>query len=174
MLPLYGFDMFFSSISNVLRIAATAILLYFILIVILRISGKRTLASMNAFDFIVTVALGTTLASTILDSNIALTDGLTALVVLIVLQFLISCVETRSKRFSHLIKAEPKLLCYKGILLHDSMRKERVAKSEILQALRQNGYSSIEDAFAVVLETNGNFSVLSKPNQESSSLQDVN
>ena len=67
--------MFFGTATDILRIAITAVALYFLLILILRVSGKRTLSSMNAFDFIVTVAIGTTLASTILDQTIALTDG---------------------------------------------------------------------------------------------------
>jgi len=129
---------------------------------------------MNAFDFIVTVAIGTTLASTILNSSVALTDGLTALIVLIGLQFLISWTSSRSKKFSRLMKSEPKLLCYKGELLLDALKQERIVESEIFQSLRSKGYSSLNDAEAIVLETNGNISVIGKIDTGSDSvLKDV-
>lgn len=167
--------MFFGTVTDILRVAITAIALYFLLILILRVSGKRTLSSMNTFDFIITVAIGTTLTSTILDRTIALTDGLTAFIVLIGLQFLISWVSSRSKRFSRLVKAKPKLLCYRGELLYDALKQERIVESEIMQSLRSNGYSSLKDADAVVLETNGNISVIGKLNKhEKSTLKDIN
>ncbi len=167
--------MFFGSISDVFRIVVTAIALYFLLVLVLRVSGKRTLSAMNAFDLIVTVALGTTLASTILDSSITLTDGLTALIVLIGLQFSISWLSSRSKTFSHWVKSEPKLLCYRGELLKDSMKQERIVQTEVLQALRSKGYSSLQEAEAVILETNGSISIISKiDHSEKSSIKDVN
>jgi uncharacterized membrane protein YcaP (DUF421 family) len=152
--------LFFSTPYDILRVAITAVILYFLLILILRLSGKRTLSSMNAFDFIVNVAIGTALASTILNSMVALSDGLTALVVLIGLQFLISYASSRSKKFSRFTKSEPKLLCYRGELLKGATKQERIADSEILQALRSSGYSSIGEVDAVVLESNGNISVI--------------
>ena len=167
--------MLFGSLADVFRIAITAVGLYLLLILLLRISGKRTLSAMNAFDFIVTVAIGTTLASTILDSSIALTDGLTAFIVLSGMQFSISWLSSRSKRFSRLVKSEPKLLCYKGEFLKDAMKKERIVEAEIQQALRLNGYSSLQEAEAVVLETNGNISIINKIDRsEKSSIKDIN
>jgi len=117
---------------------------------------------MNAFDFVVTIAIGTTLASTILDGSIALTDGLTALAVLIVLQFIISWLSSRSQKINRIAKSEPKLLCYKGDFIYDALKRERIVESEIMQSLRSKGYSSLEEADAVVLETNGNLSIINK------------
>ncbi len=165
--------MFLGTTESTVRIVITAIALYFLLILILRMSGKRTLSSMNAFDFIVTVAIGTTLASTILDKTIALTDGLTAFIVLVTLQFTISWMSSRYKRFSRLVKSEPKLLGYKGKLLYDALKKERIVENEVMQILRSNGYSALSDVDAIVLETNGNISVISKIGQDTSALSDV-
>jgi uncharacterized membrane protein YcaP (DUF421 family) len=154
----------------------TALALYFLLVLILRLSGKRTLSSMNAFDFIVTVAIGTTLSQTILDRTVTLSEGLTAFFVLIGLQFLISWSSSRSKKISRLIKSEPKLLSYKGEFLHDALKEERIVELEVIQALRSKGYSSLNDVDAVVLETNGNISIIDKVNQAdaNSTLRDVN
>ncbi len=166
--------MVFITLIGIIRIIVTAVVLYFLLIVILRVSGKRTLSAMNAFDFIVTVALGTTLASTILNSSVSFIDGFTALVTLISLQFFISFFSSRSKILSRVVKSEPKLLCYKGEILKDAIKQERLVENEILQALRSKGYSSLRDVDAVVLETNGNISIIGKTSiNEKSSLQDV-
>jgi uncharacterized membrane protein YcaP (DUF421 family) len=91
------------------------------LIILLRISGKRTLSKMNAFDFIVTIALGSTLATVLLNKSVSLADGVLALFLLIGLQFLITFFSVRSKRVSKLVKSIPTLLVYKGDLLQDAM-----------------------------------------------------
>ncbi len=165
--------MFLGTANDTIRIVITAVLFYFLLVLILRISGKRTLSSMNAFDFVVTVAIGTTLSSTILDSSIALTDGLTAFVVLVGLQFAISWFSSRSQRIDRIVKSEPKLLCYNGAFLFDALKRERIVESEIMQSLRSQGFSSLKDVNAVVLETNGNISIISELKDDKSALKEV-
>jgi uncharacterized membrane protein YcaP (DUF421 family) len=166
-------DLFLGTANDTIRIVITAVLFYFLLVLILRISGKRTLSSMNAFDFVVTVAIGTTLSSTILDSSIALTDGLTAFVVLVGLQFAISWFSSRSQRIDRIVKSEPKLLCYNGAFLFDALKRERIVESEIMQSLRSQGFSSLKDVNAVVLETNGNISIISELKDDKSALKEV-
>ncbi|MFC7482985.1 DUF421 domain-containing protein [Luedemannella flava] len=81
---------FFESWNYVLRVLAAAVLVYPALIVLLRLSGKRTLAKMNAFDLVVTVALGSTLASVLLSTDVTLAQGVAALAGLVTLQFAIA------------------------------------------------------------------------------------
>ena len=69
---------------------------YLSLLVLLRVSGKRTLAKLNAFDFVVIVALGSTLSSVLLSSDVALAEGVTAMVLLVGLQFLVAWLSVRS------------------------------------------------------------------------------
>jgi uncharacterized membrane protein YcaP (DUF421 family) len=67
--------LFFYSWESIIRTGVTTILAYFCLILLLRISGKRTLSKMNAFDFVVTIALGSILATVLLNKSVALADG---------------------------------------------------------------------------------------------------
>ncbi|AKH39501.1 membrane protein [Nitrosomonas communis] len=152
--------MFFDSWDSILRTLVITILAYVVLIFLLRISGKRTLSKMNAFDFIVTIALGSTLATVLLNKSVSLADGVLALSLLIGLQFLITFFSVRSKRVSKLVKSIPTLLVYKGDLLQDAMRKERVNADEIYAILREKGISSIQDVDAVILETDGSLNVI--------------
>ncbi len=129
---------------------------------------------MNAFDFIVTIALGSTLATVLLSKDVALADGLLAFALLIFLQFAITWLSVRSQAFSNLIKAEPRMLLYQGNFLKEAMRKERVTEEEILAALREKGISDAKGVEAVVLETEGNLSVIQKAsNPSQSTMQNV-
>ena len=85
-----------------------------VLLLLLRVSGKRTLTRMNAFDLVVTVALGSTLATVLLTKSVALAEGLTAFVLLIFLQFVLTWLFVRSQAASRLVKSEPTLLVYQG------------------------------------------------------------
>jgi uncharacterized membrane protein YcaP (DUF421 family) len=70
--------MFFNGWQSLLRTLVVGVLAYVALMVILRLSGNRTLSKMNAFDFIVTIALGSTLATVLLSSDVALAEGVLA------------------------------------------------------------------------------------------------
>src|SRR5690606_38740905 len=112
---------------------------YVALILILRISGKRTLAKLNAFDFIITIAIGSTLASVITSSTLSLVAGVTALGLLVGMQFLVTAASVRWPWFNDAVKAEATLLVRHGELLHQAMRRQRIATDEIEAAIRQSG-----------------------------------
>jgi uncharacterized membrane protein YcaP (DUF421 family) len=160
-------SMFFDNWSGLGRIAVVGPLAYVALLITLRISGKRTLSKMNAFDLVVTVALGSTLATIILSSDVALAEGVLALVVLVALQFIVSWSSVRSATVSNLIKAEPVLLLHHGRLLGEQMRTARVVEDEIAAAVREQGFASFEDVDAVILETDGSFSVVPRTSTSS-------
>ena len=164
---------FFQSWDNVLRTVIMSILAYAALVVLLRVSGKRTLSKMNAFDLVVTVALGSLLASCILSKDVALADGLIGFAMLIFLQLLVTWLSVRWRWFSRMIKSDPVLLVYNGQYHHDNMRKERVTKEEVLAALREKGVSSLEQVKAVVLETDSNLTVIAANGAPATVLENV-
>ncbi|RPI86275.1 MAG: DUF421 domain-containing protein [Chloroflexi bacterium] len=126
--------MFFNSWSDLIRIIIIGVLAYIGLVVLLLVSGKRTLSKMNSFDFVITVALGSTLATVLLSKDVALAEG----------EFLSS-----------------------------KMKTMRVLEEEIRQAARSQGFASMEDIEAVVLETDGSFSVMSKTQSVTNALNNV-
>jgi uncharacterized membrane protein YcaP (DUF421 family) len=152
--------MFFDSWADIGRILIVGTLAYIALIVLLRISGKRTLAKMNAFDLVVTVSLGSILVTILLSEDTALADGVTAFFTLIILQYLIAWLSVRSRTFESLIKSEPKMLFFEGRFLRGEMRGERVTEEEVVAAIRLQGFPRAEDVGAVILETDGTFAVL--------------
>lgn len=133
---------------------------YFLLILMIRISGKRTLSKMNAFDFIITIALGSMLATIIINPSIALVEGMLAMALLIFLQYVITFTAVRLKTVSRIIKSAPTLLYYQGELIERNMLQERILKGELEQAIRKAGHNDFDSISAIVLETDGVISII--------------
>lgn len=147
---------------------------YAALIAMLRVSGKRTLAQMNAFDFVVTVALGSTLSAILVSPEVSLAQGVLALALLVALQFVVTYGAVRLNWIARFVKNEPAMLLYRGEMLSDALRRERVAPAEVEQAVRAQGYLTLAEVHAVVLETDGTFSVIpEEPAGEASALSRV-
>ncbi len=153
--------MYFDSWNGLVRVAVVGTCAYVALLALLRISGKRTLAKLNAFDFVVSVALGSTLATVLLSSSVALVEGVTALALLVALQYAVAWASVRSRRVERFVKSEPTLLYREGFL-HEAMRRERVTEDEVKQAARGQGHANLGSVGAVVLETDGTLSLLSE------------
>lgn len=167
-------NVFFDSWESIVRTLVITVLAYFSLILLLRISGKRTLSKMNAFDFIVTIALGSTLATVLLNKSVALADGVLAFALLIGLQYLITDLSVRSPAFSNIVKSTPSLLVYKGKMLKAVMKKERINEDEIYAVLREKGIDTLAQAGAIVLETDGSLTVIKNlQTLESETMQQV-
>mgnify|MGYP000377076657 FL=1 len=136
------------------------LLAYAGLVVLLRISGKRTLSKMNSFDLVVTVAFGSTLSTILVSKNVSLAVGLAALALLIALQLVITWCAVRSPLISDIVKTAPTMLVLDGRLREDAMKRTRVAHDDVLAAVRQHGHGSLENIDAVILEADGSLSVI--------------
>ncbi|MEZ0493978.1 DUF421 domain-containing protein [Kineococcus sp. TBRC 1896] len=152
--------MFFGGWTGLLRVLLVGTAAYLWLVVVLRITGKRTLSQLNAFDFIVTVALGSTLATVLLSGSVALAEGALALVLLAVLQLLAAWATTRSRAARAAATSRPTVLLRDGVPLHDALRRQRVSLDSLHAAVRSEGIGGLELVAAAVLETNGAISVV--------------
>lgn len=153
---------FFDSWESVARIAINTTLAYAAIIILLNLSGKRTLSKMNAFDFIVTVALGSSLATVALSKDVTLLDGVLAFIMFIFLQYCLTWLSVRVKAVKKIITNDPMLLLYQGKMLPDVMKKERITKEELYVAARESGITDLQDIHAIILETTGTISVISE------------
>lgn len=153
-------ELFWTSWYAVARAAILAAGGYVALVLLLRASGKRSTSKLNMFDWAMTVALGSMLATIALSNSVPLAAGITAFATLIGLQFLIAWLTARSSAVRSIVKAQPALLYHRGEFLRDQMRTERIAEEEIRAVVRESGYGSMESVQAVVLETDGELSIL--------------
>lgn len=153
-------NVFFDNWDSIFRTIVISVLAYIALVLLLRISGKRTLSKMNAFDFIVTIALGSTLATVLLNKDVALADGVLAFALLISFQYIITYMSVRSKKVSNLVKSIPTLLVYRGEMLEHAMKKERIARDEIFAIVRKKGLYDLKEVDAIILETDGSLTLI--------------
>lgn len=140
------------------RTILVGFLAYATLVVFLRISGKRTLAKLNAFDLVVTVALGSALSAITLQESIALVEGAVALALLIFLQYLVTLLSVRSRTFAKAIRSQPTLLARSGQFCSNVMKRQRVTEAEVLSAIRSSGGKDVSDVQFLVLESDGTIS----------------
>jgi uncharacterized membrane protein YcaP (DUF421 family) len=164
----------FNGWQGLARTLIVGFLAYAVLVLFLRLSGNRTLSKMNAFDLIVTVALGSTLATILLSKDVALAEGAVALALLIGLQFAVTWSSVRVRWVRKVMTGEPLMLLYRGRFQPEAMQHSRVTEDEIRAAIRSAGLSDLDAAEAVVMETDGSFSVTTPAEgQGASSLADV-
>ncbi|MBC7278826.1 YetF domain-containing protein [Nocardioides sp.] len=152
--------MWFDTWHDLLRIVVVGASGYATLVLLLRLSGKRTLAKLNAFDFVVTVALGSTLATILLDSRTAWADGVVALATLVVLQLVVAALTAWTRSGRRLLTAGPSVLLRDGVADTAAMRRQRVGMDELRQAVRGTGTGDLSQVAVVVLETDGTMSVI--------------
>lgn len=164
---------FFSGWPSLARILLVGAPAYMLLLALLHFAGKHSLAKTNAYGLVVTVALGSALASAVLTKQVTLADGVVAITLLLGLQYLLSTLISRWSWAQGFLTQKPALLVRDGLLLEDALRRERVTESEILAALRQSGIDSIDGIGAVVLEADGSFSVIRTVGPSPSALKDV-
>lgn len=155
-------SVFFQGWAGPIRILIVGVLSYAALVVLLRLTGKRTLSKLNAFDLVVTVALGSTLSTAILDKTTPLIDGLFAMGLLVGLQFAVTWTMVRRPSLHRLIRADPVLLMAGGRLRPAALRRERVSDDEVLQAIRDSGGRTLDDADAVFLQSDGSMAVIAR------------
>lgn len=155
-------NIFFENFGSLAKTFFMTVMAYVAIVFLLRISGKRTLSKMNAFDFIVTIALGSSLATVALNKNIALLNGILVFFLLIFLQYLVTWLSVRVKHVKKIITSEPSLLLYKGELLFENLKKERITIEEIKGEARKRGVTDLKDIEAIVLEPTDNISIIQR------------
>jgi uncharacterized membrane protein YcaP (DUF421 family) len=163
-----GDGMLFESWMSVGRTVLAAVLAYAWLVGLLRVSGKRTLAKLNAFDLVITVALGSTLATVVLSKDVPLLDGLLALLLLVLLQYIVAWLNVRSAAFRKAVKNSPTVLVSRGEFHEEQLARERIVEGEVRQAMRNAGFAD-PAGVTVILETDGTLSVLCEPDRDAAS-----
>lgn len=146
--------------NSVLITIISTFLIYTSIIVLTRINGLRTFAKMSSFDFAITIAIGSIIASTILLEDQSVAKGALALIVLIALQAIVAFGRKKSMKIEKLITNTPILLMDGSKILHHNLDATRVSQSDLYAKLREANVTHFDQVIAVVLETTGDMSVL--------------
>jgi uncharacterized membrane protein YcaP (DUF421 family) len=138
-----------------------AAVVYLVLLVLVRTTGKRTVGQFTPFDLIVVMLLSEAVSGAINAQDDSLPGGLIGAATLIALNLLIAAVTSRSRRADEVLEGKPMLIGRDGTIYEDVLRRERVATSDVEQALREQD-CPLEDMRMAVLEADGKISILRK------------
>lgn len=147
------------SLDGFVAIILTAIGIYIALVLFTRISGKRSFSKMSSFDFAMTVAIGSVLATVILSKSVSLQHGITALAIIYTLQLLVAAAR-RFKIIRNIMDNKPTLLMQNGKIIEGSLKKCKVTESDLKAKLREANVIQLSEVKAVVFESTGDISVL--------------
>lgn len=150
----------YASAPIIIRMLITAVIIFAIMIVIVRVFGLRTFAKMSSFDFATTIAIGSILASALVYDDISILKLSLAMVMLIAMQTAFSYLKKNSDFFSKLTTNQPLLLMEKGEIIQENLDKSGVSVSDLTAKLREANVIQLSEVYAVVLETTGDVSVL--------------
>ena len=139
-----------------------AVVVYLFLLLGLRVTGKRQISQFSSFDFILLLILSNSVQNSMNGGDNSLSGGLLLALVLIGLSWLLGILVFESKKIENYIQGKPEVLIHNGKIFEETMKKEKITHDEIYSVLRKNGLDKISEVKFLILETNGDMSVIKK------------
>ena len=150
------------------------IILYTLLLLIMRLMGKRELGQMQPFELVIAIMIADLASIPLSDTGIPLFDGIIPILALLVLQLIISLINLKSIWGRKIICGAPSILVYRGKIDEKVMRKEKFTINELQERLRENNIFSLGDVEYAILETSGQVTVIQKPEKRNTIPEDFN
>jgi uncharacterized membrane protein YcaP (DUF421 family) len=153
-----------SSWSHVGWVVVSSLGIYLWILIALRLNGLRTFAAFSGYDFVITVAVGSIVASAALSPSVTLVDGVIGTAALIACQRAVTEARRR-RRVEQLIDNEPIVLLAHGQPITDNLTRTGVTLDDLRQKIRGHGIGRLDDVAAAILETTGDVSIIAEPSQ---------
>ncbi len=145
-----------------LLVAVRALILYTLVVVVMRVMGKRQVGEMQPYELVIAIMIAELAAVPMGDTGIPITNGAVAILMLLVAEVTLSVVSLHSEKARSIICGKPTILIEKGQLIPQAMRESRVNLNDLMEQLRTKSYPDISDVEYAILETNGQVSVIPK------------
>ncbi len=149
------------------------IVLYLVLILVIRLMGKRQVGQMEPSEFVVTMLVANLASIPMQDSAIPLYSGLVPILTVLGVELVLSAINLRSVRLRRVLCGKPVILIENGRILQDNLRRTRVNLDELTELLRLKDVLSVDTVQYAILETNGNLSVFPYPKFRPASARDA-
>jgi uncharacterized membrane protein YcaP (DUF421 family) len=144
----------------VLQIALRTAVIYLVVLVGVRLSGKREVGQMTPFDLTLLLLLSNSVQNAMTGPDTSLLGGIAAACTLLILNYLVGTVSGTSRKFRRVVEGEPSLLIHDGKVMQSHMDKEHVSLDELQRAVREHGIANVSDVALAVLEVDGSISCL--------------
>ena len=152
--------------NELLIISFRTVLLYVLILIILRIMGKREVGELSVFDIVIFVFMAEVASFAIDSPERKLFNSILPMLILLGIQLAASYISLKSKRFRDLVDGEPAVLIREGIIIEDAMRRQRYNLDDLFQQLREQQIGSVREVSFAFLEPSGNLSVFTYDNTQ--------
>ena len=149
------------------------VILYLLVIIGLRIMGKRQIGEMQPSELVVAIMISDLAAIPMQDTGIPIFSGVIPIFTLVVMELLLSQISLKSKKFRRLMTGKPSVVIHNGTILKDEMKKLRFNMDDLKEQLRIQGYIEISEINFAILETNGQLSIIPKPKNRQATVEDI-
>lgn len=149
-----------------------SILIYIIVLLVMRLMGKREIGQLQPFELVIAIMIADLAATPIANSGIPLTNGIIPILGLLVMDLIISVANMKSLKVRQFISGKPSILIYRGKIDEKTLRKERFTINELQERLRDNNILNLGDVEYAILETSGQINVIQKPSKRNTIPED--
>src|SRR5699024_10852361 len=149
-----------------------SILLYIIVLVVMRLMGKREIGQLQPFELAISIMIADLASTPMADTGIPITNGIIPILALLVMHLVISILNIKSIKGRQILCGKPSILIYRGKINEKNLKKERFTVNELEERLRGNNIVNIGDVEYAILETSGQITVIQKPNKRNTIPED--
>ena len=150
-----------------------SIFLYIIVLIVMRLMGKREIGQLQPFELAISIMIADLASTPMADAGIPITNGIIPILALLVMHLIISVVNIKSIKARAILCGKPAILIYRGRIDEKVLRKERFTVNELEERLRGSNVISIADVEYAILETNGQVTVIQKPEKKNVTVEDL-
>lgn len=151
-----------------------AIVLYIIVLIVMRVMGKREIGQLQPFELAISIMIADLASIPMTETGIPITNGIIPILGLLVMHLIISIINLKSVKLRGIICGKPRILIYRGKIDEQALKKERFTINELQERLRGDNVMSLCDVEYAILETNGEITVIQKPEKRGTIPQDFN
>lgn len=149
-----------------------AIILYIVVLVVMRLMGKREIGQLQPFELAISILIADLASIPMTETGIPLTNGIIPILGLLVMHLTISMINLKSNKVREIICGKPRILIYRGKIDEEALKKERFSINELEEKLRSSNVMNLGDVEYAILETSGEVTVIQKPNRRNAIPED--
>lgn len=140
-----------------------SLIVYFFLLLMFRLLGKREVAQMTVFDLVVLLILSNVVQNAMIGPDNSVTGGLIGAATILIANWFVGHTAFGHRRFARAMEGSPTLVVHRGQFLEANLRRENISKDELLSNLRSQGFFNLKDVRAAIIEPSGKLSVMKEP-----------
>lgn len=151
-----------------------AVILYIVVLVVMRLMGKREIGQLQPFELAIAIMIADLASVPMSELGIPITNGIIPILALLVMYMIISVLNMKSVNIRKIVSGQPSLLIYRGKIDEKVLKRERITVNELQERLRVDNIFNLADVEYAILETNGQVTVIQKPEKRNLMPEDFN